>query len=162
MGCLSKHRQKQKHGCSSLAWSLGEVAFIQDCTVITAGPPFIIFPPGWSTGLEKAVPAWDIAMGMTPGASVVTVPAQELPRETLHPADLTGSAQQQQEHRLLFQRVLCLCLPIICLVGECIGRNKLIYHYLFSWPVKDEAGASLPPPHYLSPWGHVVREQQLS
>lgn len=104
MGCLSKHRQKQKHGCSSLAWSLGEVAFIQDCTGITAGPLFIIFPPGWSTGLEKAVPAWDIAMGMTPGASVVTVPAQELPRETLHPADLTGSAQQQQ-HRLLFRRV---------------------------------------------------------
>lgn len=75
MGCLSKHRQKQKCGCSSLAWSLGEVAFIQDCTVITAGPLLIIFPAGWSAGLEKAAPVWDIVMGVAPGVSVVTAPA---------------------------------------------------------------------------------------
>lgn len=132
MGCVSKHRQKQKHGYSSLA-AQREGAFIQDGTGITAGSLVIIFPAGWSPG--------SCCAGHCHGGS---------PRSQCHHSSSPAAAKRDpvpcrahctghRQRGLLFQRVpfpqVSFCFvsvsPSFVWWGECIGPQKFIYHTVF-------------------------------
>lgn len=160
MGCLPKHRRKQKSGsslaCSSGRGSLRAALHCHHCRF--AGRHF-------SSWVELRPGKGSCCVGHCHGGS---------PRSQCsdNPSPELTQPRSDQQCMLLFQTApfsqVSFCFvsisPSSLWKAECLGPQKFIYHTVFFAllaRVGEHRSHPCPPPYCLSPWGHVVWEQQL-
>lgn len=135
MGCLSKHRQKQKCGYASPAWSLGRGCLHPGLHCHHCRFAVHHFSRWVEPRPRKGSSCVGWCHGGSPRSQCSHSPSPGAANRDL--AELTGSAQGQ--HRILIWRV-AFCQVSFCFVsvfpssvwqGECVGPQKFIYHTVF-------------------------------
>lgn len=171
MGCLSRHRQKQECGSSSLAWSL-EISSLHPGLHCHHCRFTVHHFSSWvEPRPQKGSSCVGCCHGGIPRSQCSHSPIPGAASRDPAPCRLhwvgTRAVQAPRSESTIFPGffLLCLCLPIICqLKGVCWPTEIHLPHCLLcSFGLcRLTQEPPCPLPHRLSPWGHVVWEEQLS